>query len=130
MSCTIISRTESIEGGRWGAEGGAKHPFGLKGQCCAFSKWHELIQSTREAQTAMRSSLVPHACNPINAPQDHEMHAPSWHRSYRLRTRYRVYMIYRKARKFRGRLIFVDFVCILNPRNLNIFFVAEIHEIF
>ena len=48
-------------GGGWGAVGGAKHPFGLKGQCCAFSKCHELIQSTREAQTAVRSSLVPHA---------------------------------------------------------------------
>ena len=72
-------------GGGWGAEGGAKHPFGLKGQYCAFSKWHERIQSTREhpfglkgqycafskwheriqstreAQTAVRSSLVPHA---------------------------------------------------------------------
>ena len=48
-------------GGGWGAEGGVKHPFGLKGQCCAFSKWHERIQSTREAQTAVRSSLVPHA---------------------------------------------------------------------
>ena len=48
-------------GGQWGAEGGVKHPFGLKGQCCAFSKCHELIQSTREAQTAVRSSLAPHA---------------------------------------------------------------------
>ena len=48
-------------GGGWGAEGGVNHPFGLKGQCCAFSKCHELIQSTREAQTAVRSSLVPHA---------------------------------------------------------------------
>ena len=48
-------------GGGWGAVGGVKHPFGLKGQCCAFSKCRELIQSTREAQTAVRSSLVPHA---------------------------------------------------------------------
>ena len=48
-------------GGGWGAEGGTKHPFGLKGQCCAFSKCHERIQSTREAQTAVRSSLVPYA---------------------------------------------------------------------
>ena len=48
-------------GGGWGAEGGVKHPFGLKGQSCAFSKCHELIQTTREAQTAVRSSLVPHA---------------------------------------------------------------------
>ena len=48
-------------GGGWGAVGGVKHPFRLKGQCCAFSKCHELIQSTREAQTAVRSSLVPHA---------------------------------------------------------------------
>ena len=37
----------------WGAEGGVKR--------CAFSKCHELIQSTREAQTAVWSSLVPHA---------------------------------------------------------------------
>ena len=28
---------------------------------CLQFKWHELIQSTREAQTAVRSSLVPHA---------------------------------------------------------------------
>ena len=48
-------------GGGWGAVGGVKHPFGLKGQCCAFSKCHELIQSTKEAQTVVRSSLVPHA---------------------------------------------------------------------
>ena len=47
--------------GGWGAEGELKHPFGLKGQCCAFSRWHERIQSTREAQTAVRSNLVPHA---------------------------------------------------------------------
>ena len=47
--------------GGWGAEGGAKHPFGPKGQSCALSKCHELIQTTREAQTAVRSSLVPHA---------------------------------------------------------------------
>ena len=43
--------------------------------------------------------------------------------------------IYRKARKFRGRLIFVDFVCILYPRNLNFCLFqkstkySEIHEI-
>ena len=55
-----ILRIDSIGGG-WGAQGGAKHPFGPKGQCCAFSKWHERIQSTRESQTAVRSSLVPHA---------------------------------------------------------------------
>ena len=24
-------------GGGWGVEGGVKHPFGLKEQCCAFS---------------------------------------------------------------------------------------------
>ena len=47
--------------GGWGAEGRVKHPFGLKGQCCAFSKCHEWTRSTREAQTAVRSSLVPHA---------------------------------------------------------------------
>ena len=51
-------------GGRWGRVGSrrwGKHPFGLKGQSCAFSKCHELIQSTREAQTAVRGSLVLHA---------------------------------------------------------------------
>ena len=48
-------------GGGWGAEGGAKHPFGLKEQCCAFRKLRELIQSTGEAQTAVRSSFVPNA---------------------------------------------------------------------
>ena len=26
------------DGGGWGAEGGVKHQFGLKEQCCAFSK--------------------------------------------------------------------------------------------
>ena len=70
FSVPVISRIDSIGGGwvgggwgggGWGAVGGVKHPFGLKGQCCAFSKCHELIQSTREAQTAVRSSLVPHA---------------------------------------------------------------------
>ena len=66
FSNPVISRIDSIGGGvggggGWGAEGGVKHPFGLKGQCCAFSKWHERIQSTREAQTVVRSSLVPHA---------------------------------------------------------------------
>ena len=69
FSVPVISRIDSIGGGRvgggwggwWGAKGGVKHTFGLKGQCCAFSKCHELVQSTREAQTAVRSSLVPHA---------------------------------------------------------------------
>ena len=42
-------------------KGGVKHPFGLKEQCCAFRKLHELIQSTGEAQTAVRSSFVPNA---------------------------------------------------------------------
>ena len=48
FSATVISRTESIGGGRvggggvgggggWGAEGGVKQPFGLKEQCFAFS---------------------------------------------------------------------------------------------
>ena len=50
--------------GGWGAEGGLKHPFGLKEHSCAFSMGvkmgHKLIQSTREAKTA-RSSLVPNA---------------------------------------------------------------------
>ena len=48
-------------GGGWGAKGGVKHPFGPKEQWCVFRKWHELTKSTREAQTAVRSSLVPHA---------------------------------------------------------------------
>ena len=48
-------------GGRWGVEGGVKHPFRLKEQCCAFNKGRELVKSTREAQIAVRSSLVPHA---------------------------------------------------------------------
>ena len=43
--------------GDWAAEGGLKHPFGLKQQ---FSMWHELIQSTGWAKTAVRSSWVPH----------------------------------------------------------------------
>ena len=45
FSAPVISRIDSIGGGRvgrgwggWGAEGGVKHPFGLKEQCCAFSK--------------------------------------------------------------------------------------------
>ena len=48
-------------GGGWGAEGWVKHPFGPKEQCCAFRKLRELIQSTGEAQTAVRSSFVPNA---------------------------------------------------------------------
>ena len=79
---SCISRIESIGdgwagggGGGWRAECRVKHPFGLKEQCCAFRKLRELIQSTREAQTAMRSSFVP---SPINAPQDHEMHPRSF----------------------------------------------------
>ena len=64
FSPPVISRIESIGGGvggggRWGAEGGVKHPFGLKDQCCAFRKLRELIQSIGEAQTAVRSSYVP-----------------------------------------------------------------------
>ena len=46
---SVISQIEFIEGGEWegggmgggngrGAKGGVKHPFRLKGQCCAFSK--------------------------------------------------------------------------------------------
>ena len=46
FSVPVISRIESIAGvgrvegggGGWGAEGRIKHPFGLKEQCCAFSK--------------------------------------------------------------------------------------------
>ena len=63
-------------GGGWGAEGGEKHPFGPKGQCCAISKCHELIQSTRKRQTvtAVRTEQFGTPCNPINAPQDRKMH--------------------------------------------------------
>ena len=57
----VISRIKSIGGGRVGSEGGVKHPFRLKEQCCAFRKLCELIQSTGEAQTAVRSSFVPNA---------------------------------------------------------------------
>ena len=46
-------------GGGWEAEGGLKQPLRLKEQWCAFSLWHKLIQSTKEAKTGMRSSLVP-----------------------------------------------------------------------
>ena len=78
FSVPVISRIESIGGGwvgggwggwegggvggggGWGAVGGLKHPFGLKGQCYAFSMRHRLVESTREAKTAVRSSLVPH----------------------------------------------------------------------
>ena len=34
---------------------------GLKQQCCALSMGHRLVESTREAKTAVGSSLVPHA---------------------------------------------------------------------
>ena len=60
----VISRIDSIGGGRgggWETEGGSKQPLRLKEQCCAFSLWHKLIQSTKEAKTGVRSSLVPHA---------------------------------------------------------------------
>ena len=57
-------------GGGWEAEGGVKHPFGLKEQCSAFRKLCELTQSTREAQTAVRSNFVPNAV----LLKDHEMH--------------------------------------------------------
>ena len=66
FSVPVISRIDSIGGGRvgggwggwWGWVGSRRQE---QGQWCAFSKCHELIQSTREAQTAVRSSLVPHA---------------------------------------------------------------------
>ena len=45
----------------WGAIGRVKKPFGLKQHCCAFSLLYKLIQSSREAQTAVKNSLVPHA---------------------------------------------------------------------
>ena len=49
FSVPVISQIESIGGrwlggggmggvGSWGAEGRLKHQFGLKEQCCAFSK--------------------------------------------------------------------------------------------
>ena len=78
FSVPVISRIESIGGGwvgggrgtggrgvgggrgGWKAEGGLKQPLRLKEQCCAFSLWHKLIQSTKEAKTGVRSSLVPH----------------------------------------------------------------------
>ena len=47
--------------GGWEAKGGLKQPFGLKQQCCAVSMGPELVQSTRWAMAAIRSSLVPHA---------------------------------------------------------------------
>ena len=55
FSAPVILQIESIGGGvggggGWGAEGRVKHQFGLKEQCCAFSKLYELIQSTREAR--------------------------------------------------------------------------------
>ena len=72
FSAPVISRIESIRGGWvggseveggswWGAVGWLKHQFRLKEQCCTFSMGHKLIQSTREAKTAVRSSFVPHA---------------------------------------------------------------------
>ena len=74
FSVPVISRIESIGGGwggGWEAEGGLKQPFGLKQQCCALSMGHRLVESTREAKTAVRSSPP---CSPINALQGHEMH--------------------------------------------------------
>ena len=69
FSAPVISRIESIGGGQvgggggrqggWETEGGLKHPFGLKEQCCTFSMGYKLIRSTREAKTAIRGSLVP-----------------------------------------------------------------------
>ena len=46
------------DGSGWEAEGGLKQPLRLKEQCCAFSLWHKLIQSTKEAKTGVRNSLV------------------------------------------------------------------------
>ena len=37
-------------------------------QCCAFNMWHKLMQSTKEAKTAVNSLKCP-----INALQGHEM---------------------------------------------------------
>ena len=66
-SVPVISRIDSMGGGwgggggGWEAEGGLKQPLRLKEQWCAFSLWHKLIQSAKEAKTGVRSSLVPHA---------------------------------------------------------------------
>ena len=49
------------QGGGWDAEGGPKQPFGPKQQHCVLSMGHRLVESTREAKAAVRSSLVPHA---------------------------------------------------------------------
>ena len=49
-------------GGGWEAKGGEKHPFGLKEQCSAFRKLHELIQSTGEAQTTITVSYLYFKC--------------------------------------------------------------------
>ena len=86
FTASVISRIESIGGGRaggewvgggwgggwggWEAEGWLKQRFRLKQQCCAFSMGPELVQSTGWAKTAVRSSLVPHAVS----PQGQEMH--------------------------------------------------------
>ena len=53
--------------------GSRRRPFRLKEQCCAFSVWHKLIQSTKEAKTGVEEQPGT-PCSPINAPQDHEMH--------------------------------------------------------
>ena len=55
------------------AESSLKHPFRLKEQCCTLNMGCKLIQSTREAKSAVRSSLVPHAIL-LKALQGHEIH--------------------------------------------------------
>ena len=77
-SYNITDRVYKGWGVGWGAEGGLKHPFGLNEQCCAFTKGHELMQSTREAQTAVRSSLVPYA---VLLMHPRTMNAPLWFHS-------------------------------------------------
>ena len=46
--------------GGWEAEGGPKQPPRPKEQRRTFSLWYKLIQSTKEAKTGVRSSLVPY----------------------------------------------------------------------
>ena len=55
-----------------------KAPLGPKEQCCAFRKLRDLIESTGEAQTAVRSSLVPNA---VLLTRPRTMNAPSWFHS-------------------------------------------------
>ena len=64
--------------GEVGEGGELKQPFGLKQQCCALSIGHRLVESAREAKTAVRSSLVPHA---VLLMLSRAMNAPWWFES-------------------------------------------------